>query len=40
MNANPLIAPLIQTFFQDFLVAQRGLSLNTIAAYRDGIKLF
>jgi len=40
MNANPLIAPLIQAFFQDFLVAQRGLSPNTIAAYRDGIKLF
>ena len=39
MNANPLIALLIQAFFQDFLVTQRGLSPNTIAAYRDGIKL-
>ena len=40
MNANHLIAPLIQAFFQHFLVAQRGLSPNTIVAYRDGIKLF
>ncbi len=40
MNANHLIAPLIQAFFQDFLVAQRGLSPHTIAAYRDSIKLF
>jgi len=40
MNANHLIAPLIQAFFHDFLVAQRGLSPHTIAAYRDSIKLF
>ncbi len=40
MNATPLIAPLIQAFFHDFLVAQRGLSSHTIAAYRDSIKLF
>ena len=40
MNANHLIAPLIQAFFQHFLVAQRGLSPHTIAAYRDSIKLF
>ena len=40
MNANHLIAPRIQAFFQDFLVAQRGLSSHTIAAYRDCIKLF
>ena len=40
MNANYLIAPLIQAFFHDFLVAQRGLSSHTIAAYRDSIKLF
>lgn len=40
MNAHHLIAPLIQAFFQDFLVAQRGLSSHTIAAYRDCIKLF
>ena len=40
MNANPLIAPLIQAFFQHFLVARRGLSSNTIVAYRDCLKLF
>ena len=40
MNTNHLIAPYIQAFFMDFLVAQRGLSPNTIAAYRDCIKLF
>lgn len=40
MGTNHLIAPLIQAFFLDFLVAQRGLSPNTIAAYRDCIKLF
>ncbi|MBI4484010.1 MAG: site-specific integrase, partial [Acidobacteria bacterium] len=40
MNTNHLIAPLIQAFFLDFLVAQRGLSPNTIGAYRDCIKLF
>ena len=40
MNTNRLIAPLIQAFFQDFLAAQRGLSPNTIVAYRDCIKLF
>ncbi len=40
MNTNHLIAPLIQAFFLDFLVAQRGLSPNTISAYRDCIKLF
>jgi len=30
----------IQTFFQDYLSAQRGLSSNTVFAYRDTIKLF
>jgi site-specific recombinase XerD len=40
MNTNHLIAPLVQAFFQNFLVAQRGLSPNTIVAYRDCIKLF
>ena len=39
-NTHHLIAPFIQAFFLDFLVAQRGLSSNTIAAYRDAIKLF
>jgi len=40
MNTNNLIAPFIQAFFLNFLVAQRGLSPNTIGAYRDCIKLF
>jgi len=40
MNTNHLIAPFIQAFFLNFLLAQRGLSPNTIGAYRDCIKLF
>ena len=40
MNTNHLIAPLVQAFFLNFLVAQRGLSPNTIGSYRDCIKLF
>ncbi len=32
--------PLVQSFFQDYLFAQRGLSQNTIVAYRDALKLF
>ena len=40
MNTNNLIAPFIQRFFLNFLVARRGLSPNTIGAYRDCIKLF
>jgi len=34
MNTNHLIAPFIQAFFLNFLLAQRGLSPNTIGAYR------
>ena len=30
----------VQNFFQDYLQAHRGLSSNTILAYRDAIKLF
>jgi len=40
MKTNNLIAPFIQAFFLNFLLAQRGLSPNTIGAYRDCIKLF
>ncbi|MBW6487020.1 MAG: site-specific integrase [Syntrophobacterales bacterium] len=40
MNTNNLIAPFVQAFFLNFLLAQRGLSPNTIGAYRDCIKLF
>lgn len=39
MNTRHNIAALIQAFFQEFLVARRGLSSNTLTAYRDGIKL-
>lgn len=30
----------VQAFFQDYLAGQRGLSPNTILAYRDALKLF
>ena len=30
----------VQSFFQDHLAANRGVSQNTIFAYRDGIKMF
>ena len=30
----------VQRFFQDYLRAHRGLSSNTVLAYRDAIKLF
>jgi site-specific recombinase XerD len=39
MSTRHNIAPLIQAFFLEFLVARRGLSSNTLTAYRDGIKL-
>ncbi len=34
------IAPLVQSFFENRLAAQKGLSCNTILAYRDSLKLF
>lgn len=39
MSTRHNIAALIQAFFLEFLVSRRGLSSNTITAYRDGIKL-
>ena len=30
----------VQKFFQDYLQTHRGLSSNTVFAYRDAIKLF
>ena len=30
----------VQQFFQDYLAIQRGLSTNTVFAYRDALKLF
>jgi len=40
MNATPALGPLVQTFFHDYLTAQRGVSPNTVLAYRDSLKLF
>jgi site-specific recombinase XerD len=34
-----LLAPFLQRFFRHYLPLQKGLSANTIAAYRDAIKL-
>ncbi|MEA1889640.1 MAG: tyrosine-type recombinase/integrase [Pseudomonadota bacterium] len=38
-KANTLMM-LVQGFFQDYLVVDRGLSQNTVMAYRDALKLF
>ena len=40
MNETKALLSLVQAFFQDYLVGQRGLSPNTILAYRDALKLF
>jgi len=40
MNATHPIAPFVQRFFHDYLAAQKGLSSNTVLAYRDSLKLF
>lgn len=34
------IAPLVRSYFQDHLAGERGLSPNTVLAYRDCLKLF
>lgn len=39
MKNNQLMT-LVQAFFQEYLIAQRGLSQNTVLAYRDTLKLF
>ena len=38
-RANKLL-PLVQSFFQEYLIANRGLSQNTVKSYRDALKLF
>jgi integrase/recombinase XerC len=38
MQAEPL-TPYVQSFFRDFLVAQRNASPNTVLGYRDALKL-
>jgi site-specific recombinase XerD len=40
MNDSKVLLQLVQSFFQDYLAGQRGLSPNTILAYRDALKLF
>lgn len=36
----PSFAALVQQFFADYLLAQRAMSLNTVASYRDAMLLF
>ena len=40
MSEPKALLPLVQTFFQDYLAGQRGVSNNTVLAYRDALKLF
>jgi len=40
MSESKQFLHLVQSFFQDYLAAQRALSPNTILAYRDALKLF
>jgi integrase/recombinase XerD len=40
VNKSKQLMHYVQRFFQDYLRAHRGLSSNTILAYRDAIKLF
>ena len=40
MNKSKQLTHYVQKFFQDYLKAHRGLSSNTVLAYRDAIKLF
>ena len=39
MIAPPLVGPLLQFFFTDYLIKQRRVSLQTIASYRDTFRL-
>jgi len=39
MNTLHPIAPIVHRFFHQYLSAQRGLSVHTIASYRDSLKL-
>ena len=39
MTASTRVGPLLQIFFTDHLVAQRRLSLQTVASYRDTFRL-
>ena len=39
MSAQSILPTLLRGFFEEYLVAQRDVSVNTIHAYRDSIKL-
>lgn len=36
----PALGMLIRSFFEDYLICQKGLSTSTIKSYRDGLRLF
>ena len=40
MKNNKTLLEYVQGFFQEYLVSQKGLSQNTVFAYRDALKLF
>ena len=40
MSEPKALLPLVQSFFQEYLAGQRGVSKNTVFAYRDALKLF
>jgi integrase/recombinase XerD len=40
MKETDKIAPFVTRFFQDYLIAERNLTQNTILSYRDALKLF
>lgn len=40
MSEPKSLLPLVQGFFQEYLAGQRGVSNNTVLAYRDALKLF
>jgi site-specific recombinase XerD len=40
MKGSKQLMHYVQRFFQDYLRAHRGLSSNTVFAYRDAIKLY
>ena len=39
MTPSTLVGPLLQFFFTDYLIAQRRVSPQTIASYRDTFRL-
>lgn len=39
-KAKRSLMPYVQAFFEEYLAVHRGLSANTVMAYRDGLKLF